>query len=273
MTRTLIATVTANTTVTTASVFPTTSTSSPSTTSTSTHEGIPQPLALPPGYSPGYGRWSRAGKFEHSNSRYDAPTVSITAPAASSTVSGSSVTLTATATDNVAVANVRFEVDGTNIGSAITSSPYTTTWNSVGVSDGSHTLSAVAEDASGNYATSSISITTDNTPPVISAISSSIDSSDTFATTTWMTDEAAASKVVYGPTTAYGSVASNASSHNLALDRPHRTNLWRHLSLRRRLDRQLRQHLDLQRSDIGHAGVAWPRPGDVDCCAGFSWCV
>jgi predicted GH43/DUF377 family glycosyl hydrolase len=95
------------------------------------------------------------------------PTVSLTVPSSGATVGGSAVTLTATASDNVAVANVQFKVDGTNIGSAITSSPYTTTWNSTGVADGAHTLYAVAEDASGNYATSSISVTVDNTPPVV----------------------------------------------------------------------------------------------------------
>ncbi|MGD1015346.1 MAG: peptidoglycan-binding protein, partial [Roseiarcus sp.] len=46
-----------------------------------------------------------------------APSVSIPAPSNGATVSGSSVTLTATASDTiVAVANVQFEVDGTDIG-------------------------------------------------------------------------------------------------------------------------------------------------------------
>jgi hypothetical protein len=96
------------------------------------------------------------------------PSISLIVPESGATIGGSSVTLTATASDNVAVANVQFEVDGTNIGSAITSSPYTTTWNSTGVLDGSHTLYAVAEDTSGNYATSSIAVTVDNTAPSVS---------------------------------------------------------------------------------------------------------
>jgi hypothetical protein len=103
------------------------------------------------------------------NSNTTPPSVSLTAPTASSTVSGTSVTLTATSSDIVGVAGVQFKVDGTNIGSAIASSPYTTTWNSTGVSDGSHTLYAVAEDTSGNYATSSVTVTVDNTPPTASA--------------------------------------------------------------------------------------------------------
>jgi len=146
------------------------------------------------------------------------PSVSLTVPSTGSTVSGSSVTLTATAFDNVAVANVQFKVDTANIGPAITSSPYTTSWNSTGVSDGSHTLYAVAEDTSGNYATSSISVTVDNTPPVISAIASS--TAQTTATVTWTTNEAATSQVVYGATSAYGSATSSASlitSHSIGV--------------------------------------------------------
>jgi hypothetical protein len=149
-----------------------------------------------------------------------APSVSITAPSNGATVAGSSVTLTAAATDSiVAVANVRFKVDGTNIGSVITSSPYTTTWNSKSVSDGSHTLYAVAESASGNYATSSVNISVRNGPPVISSISSGTPSPYS-ATITWTTDEPATSQVNYGTTTSYGTASSSAAlvtSHAITL--------------------------------------------------------
>jgi len=147
------------------------------------------------------------------------PGVSLTAPTANSTVSGASVTLTATASDSIAVANVQFKVDGTDIGSAITSSPYTTTWNSTGVADGSHTLCAVAENTAGNYATSSISVTVDNTPPVISAITPNSIASST-ETITWTTNKAATSVVSFGLTTSYGSASSSAAlvtSHSITL--------------------------------------------------------
>lgn len=147
------------------------------------------------------------------------PSVSLTVPSANSTVGGSSVTLTATASDNVAIANVQFKVDGANIGSAITSSPYTTSWNSTVVTDGSHTLYAVAKDTSGNYATSSISVTVRNTPPVISAISPG-SATSTSATITWTTDEAASSQVNYGTTSGYGTASSSATlatSHSIIL--------------------------------------------------------
>ena len=146
------------------------------------------------------------------------PTVALTAPTASSTVSGSSVTLSATASDNIGVANVQFEVDGTNIGSAITSSPYTTTWNSTSTSNGTHSLYAVALNTSGLYATSSESVTVSN-PPVISSISSGSPTNSS-ATITWTTNENASSTVAYGTTTSYGSASSSASfvtSHSITL--------------------------------------------------------
>ena len=148
-----------------------------------------------------------------------APSVSLTSPSASSTVSGLSVTLTANASDNVAVASVQFRVDGTNIGSAATTSPYSVSWNSTGVADGSHTLYAVAEDTSSNYATSSISVTVRNSPPIISSISSGTPTT-TSATITWTTDEAANSQVNYGATASYGTASSSANlvtSHSVTL--------------------------------------------------------
>ena len=148
------------------------------------------------------------------------PTVNVTAPSSGATVGGTSVALTATASEaGGTIANVQFKVDGTNIGSAITSSPYTTTWNSTGVSDGSHTLYAVAEDTSGNYATSSISVTVENTPVSISSISSSTPTT-TSATITWTTNENASSTVAYGITIGYGLASSSVSfvtSHSIIL--------------------------------------------------------
>src|SRR2546425_8968119 len=50
------------------------------------------------------------------------PTVSITAPAASATVAGT-VTVSASATDNVGVVGVQFKLDGANVGAEVTSPP------------------------------------------------------------------------------------------------------------------------------------------------------
>ncbi len=96
-----------------------------------------------------------------------APTVSVTSPASGATVSGTT-TVAATATDNVAVAGVQFKLDGANLGSEVTSAPYTLAWDTRTASAGPHTLTAVARDAAGNQTTSaSVPITVEATvtPP------------------------------------------------------------------------------------------------------------
>jgi hypothetical protein len=101
------------------------------------------------------------------------PTVSIMAPAAGATVSGT-ITVSASATDNVGVVGVQFKLDGTNLGAEVTAAPYAISWNTTGATNGSHTLTAVARDAAGNTATSTaVSITvsnaaSDTTPPTVS---------------------------------------------------------------------------------------------------------
>jgi hypothetical protein len=148
-----------------------------------------------------------------------APTVSLTAPSSGATVSGTSVTLSATSSDAVGVAGVQFKLDGSNVGSTGTTSPYSITWNSKSVSDGTHTIAAVAHDAALNYATSSISVTVHNDPPAISSISSG-SPTPTSATITWTTDEAATSLINYGSTTSYGTASSSATlatSHSITL--------------------------------------------------------
>ncbi|TMQ51968.1 MAG: hypothetical protein E6K74_12810, partial [Candidatus Eisenbacteria bacterium] len=77
-----------------------------------------------------------------------APTVSITAPAAGSTVGGAT-TVSASASDNVGVVGVQFKLDGANLGAEDTAAPYSISWDTTGASNGSHSLTAVARDAAG----------------------------------------------------------------------------------------------------------------------------
>lgn len=103
------------------------------------------------------------------------PTVSITSPVDGSTVSGST-TISATASDDVAVAGVQFKVDGNNIGSEDTSSPYSISWDTTSASNGSHSFTAVARDTSNNTTTSSsVSVTVSNvsSTPTVSLTASS----------------------------------------------------------------------------------------------------
>lgn len=91
-----------------------------------------------------------------------APTVSLTAPTAGTTVSGT-ITAAASAADNQGVSSVQFQVDGTNMGAADTTAPYSATWNSTTVANGSHTIRAVARDAAGNATTSTgVTVTVTN---------------------------------------------------------------------------------------------------------------
>jgi hypothetical protein len=93
------------------------------------------------------------------------PTVSITSPAAGAVVSGTR-SLTALASDNVGLTGVQFRVNGVNTGAEDTSSPYTISYDTTQVPDGSYTLTAVARDAAGNTATSAaITLTVSNKAP------------------------------------------------------------------------------------------------------------
>ena len=93
-----------------------------------------------------------------------APTVSMASPSSGATLSGKSVSVSASATDNVAVVGVQFKLDGSNLGSEVVSSPYATTWDTTSAANGSHTITAVARDAAGNVKTSSpITVTVSNT--------------------------------------------------------------------------------------------------------------
>ncbi len=90
------------------------------------------------------------------------PSVSITSPTDSSTVLGT-ISIQATATDNVGVTKVEFLIDG-NVESTDTSSPYSYSWDTTGVSDDTHPLVAKAFDAATNEGTSTtVTVTVDNT--------------------------------------------------------------------------------------------------------------
>src|SRR5207247_1609544 len=93
------------------------------------------------------------------------PTVRITSPSDGQTIS-ETVMLTASASDNVGVIGVQFRIDGLNFGAEDTSAPYSIPWNTASVSDGSHTITAVARDAAGNHTESTtVTVTVANNAP------------------------------------------------------------------------------------------------------------
>jgi chitodextrinase len=83
------------------------------------------------------------------------PTVTLTEPSPGA-VLANTVSLSADAQDNDALAGVRFTVDGLPVGSVLTSAPFTLLWDSRAVANGLHVIRAVATDASGNATTSSL---------------------------------------------------------------------------------------------------------------------
>ncbi len=84
-----------------------------------------------------------------------APTVSLSAPVANATLRGTA-TLTASATDNVAVVRVEFYDGATRIGTDTVATPWSFAWLTTAVANGAHTLTAKAFDAAGNSTTSAV---------------------------------------------------------------------------------------------------------------------
>src|SRR5438445_688216 len=95
------------------------------------------------------------------------PAVSITSPASGTIVAGT-ISVTASASDNVRVVGVQFLLDGLNAGAEVTAAPYSAPWDTTTASRGSHTLTAVARDAAGNRTTSApVSVTVVNASPIV----------------------------------------------------------------------------------------------------------
>lgn len=64
------------------------------------------------------------------------------------------------------VAGVQFRVDGANLGAEDTTAPYAVSWNTAGVANGPHTLTAVARDVAGNTGTAAnVGVTVANAAP------------------------------------------------------------------------------------------------------------
>jgi hypothetical protein len=105
------------------------------------------------------------------------PTASIGAPVAGSIVSGL-VAVNVNASDNVGVSKVDLKVNGTVVATD-TSSPYSFSWDSTKVANGTANLQAVAYDAAGNAGSSATTTVTvsngtptpvDTTPPIVAIV-------------------------------------------------------------------------------------------------------
>lgn len=88
------------------------------------------------------------------------PTVELTSPANGDVVSGS-VSITASATDDMGVQQVEFIADGQTIDIA-TTAPYSTIWNTVNLDAGEYVISAMATDTMDQSTSDSITLIVDN---------------------------------------------------------------------------------------------------------------
>jgi hypothetical protein len=92
------------------------------------------------------------------------PVVVLMNPASGAMVS-STVTLSANAVDNAGVAAVQFRMDGADVGPRLSSAPFTLTWDSTQIPDGTHLLAVSAWDAAQNVSTSTaVAVTVANHP-------------------------------------------------------------------------------------------------------------
>ncbi len=90
-----------------------------------------------------------------------APTIAVTAPTSGTTVSGTVVTLSASTT-GTGVLGVRFKVDGVNVGAEDTTSPYSISWNSTTVANGTRGVAAVVRTATTTVTSAVVGINVNN---------------------------------------------------------------------------------------------------------------
>ena len=99
----------------------------------------------------------------------EAPEVNLTGITPNATVGGT-VILSATSGDNLAVAGVQFQVNGTNIGSEVTAAPYRIVWDTTALVSGTYSITAIARDSAGNLTTSTpVTVNVDSIAPTVTA--------------------------------------------------------------------------------------------------------
>jgi hypothetical protein len=130
------------------------------------------------------------------------PSISLTQPSDGATVTGT-VSLWAAASD-AGFAGVRFQVNGIDIGPEITGGSCTTDWDTGHMADGSYLLTALARTDSGLLAGSPpVLVMVSNAAPEIVAVKV-WNISDSGASITWYTPQAADSQLDFGLTPLYG---------------------------------------------------------------------
>lgn len=162
------------------------------------------------------------GAYEWRSSDSSAPSVSLTLPDDGATIYGSAIGISASASDDTAVAGVKFYVNNILVGSEDTSSPYSIIWNSLSATtSGTKIIRAVARDSSDNYATSTARTVTLSNQPSPSSLSYS--AATNTATVQWATPVEGSSRMYFGFTSALASstpeqnTSTRVTSHSVNL--------------------------------------------------------
>jgi chitinase len=93
------------------------------------------------------------------------PSVQIVSPS-NNVVLANVATVKASVTDNVSIAGVQFQIDGTPVGTELVSPPYVAVFNTRLFPNGPHTLTALARDIAGNTGAANIVVTIANSGTV-----------------------------------------------------------------------------------------------------------
>src|SRR6266852_2779179 len=114
-----------------------------------------------------FGHTATTGDLVFTTTAVTTITCSITAPPNGATVWGVT-SVSADASGSASIVGVQFKLDGANLGQEVTTLPYRIFWDTGQSTNGSHTLTAVARDPSGNTATSQpVQLVVSNPPPAL----------------------------------------------------------------------------------------------------------
>ena len=117
------------------------------------------------------------------------PTISITSPISGATISGTISIVTSVSSSTT---KVQLKVDGSDSGAAVTTAPFSFSLNTATLSNGSHSLTAVASNSGGKIATSAaVAVTVNNASAPSIAITSPVSGTTILGTTTVATSVSA----------------------------------------------------------------------------------
>jgi len=154
--------------------------------------------------------------------------VTVIAPQAGTTIYGS-VTVIAMATATAGVAGVQLKVNGANLGLESTVAPYSVSWDTTSVANGSYSLTAVARDTAGHSMTSDPIVVTVHNPGAATQLAPSGTISTATPTYTWTAvptatlyllwiDDSSGGRVRHWYTATEAGCASGTGTCSLTLD-------------------------------------------------------